>query len=46
MGNRAEYKADRYSLGSVSEKVARNAECPVLIVKRKPKKTWENTSGN
>ncbi len=37
IGNRAEHQAERYSLGSVSEKVARHAECPVLIVKRKPK---------
>jgi nucleotide-binding universal stress UspA family protein len=37
IGNRAEHQADRYSLGSVSEKVARHADCPVLIVKRKPK---------
>jgi nucleotide-binding universal stress UspA family protein len=36
IGNRAEHQADRYSLGSVSEKVARHAACPVLIVKRKP----------
>ncbi len=37
IGNRAETQAERYSLGSVTEKVARHAECPVLIVKRKPK---------
>lgn len=37
IGNRAEHQAERYSLGSVTEKVARHAECPVLIVKRKPK---------
>ncbi len=37
IGNRAEHQAERFSLGSVSEKVARHAECPVLIVKRKPK---------
>lgn len=37
IGNRAEHQAERYSLGSVSEKVARHADCPVLIVKRKPK---------
>ena len=37
IGNRAENQSERYSLGSVTEKVARHAECPVLIVKRKPK---------
>ncbi len=37
IGNRAEYQSERYSLGSVTEKVARHAECPVLIVKKKPK---------
>ncbi len=37
IGNRAEHQAERYSLGSISEKVARHAESPVLIVKRKPK---------
>jgi nucleotide-binding universal stress UspA family protein len=37
IGNRAEHQAERYSLGSVTEKIARHAECPVLIVKRKPK---------
>jgi nucleotide-binding universal stress UspA family protein len=37
IGNRAQHQAERYSLGSVTEKVARHAECPVLIVKRKPK---------
>ncbi len=37
MGNRAENQSERYSLGSVTEKVARHAECPVLIVKKKPK---------
>ncbi len=37
IGNRAEHQAERYSLGSVTEKIARHAECPVLIVKQKPK---------
>jgi nucleotide-binding universal stress UspA family protein len=37
IGNRAENQSERYSLGSVTEKVARHAECPVLIVKKKPK---------
>jgi nucleotide-binding universal stress UspA family protein len=37
IGNRAENQSARYSLGSVTEKVARHAECPVLIVKKKPK---------
>jgi nucleotide-binding universal stress UspA family protein len=37
IGNRAEHEAERHSLGSITEKVARHAECPVLIVKQKPK---------
>jgi nucleotide-binding universal stress UspA family protein len=37
IGNRAETQSERHSLGSVTEKIARHAECPVLIVKRKPK---------
>lgn len=37
IGNRAEHQSELYSLGSVTEKVARHAECPVLIVKKKPK---------
>ena len=37
IGNRAESQSERYSLGSVTEKVARHAECSVLIVKQKPK---------
>ncbi len=37
IGNRAETQAELFSLGSVTEKVARHAECPVLIVKKKPK---------
>jgi len=37
IGNRAVNQSERYSLGSVTEKVARHAECPVLIVKKKPK---------
>jgi nucleotide-binding universal stress UspA family protein len=37
IGNRAEHQSERYSLGSVTEKVARHAECSVLIVKKKPK---------
>ncbi len=37
IGNRAGNQSERYSLGSVTEKIARHAECPVLIVKKKPK---------
>ena len=37
IGNRAETQSERHSLGSVTEKVARHAECPVLIVKEKLK---------
>ena len=37
IGNRAKTQSVRHSLGSVTEKVARHAECPVLIVKQKPK---------
>jgi nucleotide-binding universal stress UspA family protein len=37
IGNRAENQSERYSLGSVTEKVARHADCSVLIVKKKPK---------
>ena len=37
IGNRAETQSERFSLGSVTEKVARHADCPVLIVKKKPK---------
>jgi nucleotide-binding universal stress UspA family protein len=37
IGNRAKTQAERFSLGSVAEKVARHAECPVIVVKRKPK---------
>lgn len=37
IGNRAETQAERFSLGSVTEKVSRHAECPVLIVKQKTK---------
>jgi nucleotide-binding universal stress UspA family protein len=37
IGNRAENQSERYSLGSVTEKVARHAECAVLIVKKKTK---------
>ena len=37
IGNRAESQSARYSLGSVTEKIARHVECPVLIVKQKPK---------
>jgi nucleotide-binding universal stress UspA family protein len=37
IGNRADNQSDRYSLGSVTEKVARHSICPVLIVKNKPK---------
>ena len=35
IGNRADTQSERHSLGSVTEKVARHAECPVLIVKEK-----------
>jgi nucleotide-binding universal stress UspA family protein len=35
IGNRARTHAERFSLGSVSEKVAEYAKCPVLIVKKK-----------
>ncbi len=35
IGNRAEHQSERYSLGSVTEKVTRYAECSVLIVKKK-----------
>jgi nucleotide-binding universal stress UspA family protein len=35
IGNRAETQSARHTLGSVTEKVARHAECPVLIVKEK-----------
>jgi nucleotide-binding universal stress UspA family protein len=35
IGNRAETQSARHSLGSVTEKVARHAECAVLIVKEK-----------
>ena len=37
IGNRADTQSERHSLGSVTEKIARHAECPVLIVKKKPK---------
>ena len=37
IGNRADNQSARYSLGSVTEKVARHSVCPVLIVKNKPK---------
>ena len=37
IGNRADTQSERYSLGSVTEKIARHTECPVLIVKKKPK---------
>jgi nucleotide-binding universal stress UspA family protein len=35
MGNRGETEVELFSLGSVTEKVSRHAECPVLIVKQK-----------
>jgi nucleotide-binding universal stress UspA family protein len=35
IGNRANTHVERFSLGSVSEKVAMYAQCPVLIVKKK-----------
>lgn len=37
IGNRAETQSERYSLGSVTEKVARHSVCPVLIVKHRPR---------
>ena len=37
MGNRGETEVEVYSLGSITEKVSRHAECPVLIVKQKTK---------
>ncbi|MEJ2280392.1 MAG: universal stress protein [Candidatus Bathyarchaeota archaeon] len=37
IGNRAEHQSERYSLGSITEKVARHSDCSVLIVKKKPK---------
>jgi len=37
IGNRADSQSTLHSLGSVTEKVARHAECPVLIVKKRPK---------
>ena len=37
IGNRAETQSDRYSLGSITEKIARHVGCPVLIVKKKTK---------
>lgn len=35
MGNRAESQTERFSLGSITEKVARYSNCPVLIIKKK-----------
>lgn len=35
MGNISETQAERYSLGSVAEKISIYAKCPVLIVKKK-----------
>jgi nucleotide-binding universal stress UspA family protein len=37
MGNISETQAERFSLGSVAEKISLYAECPVLIAKRKTK---------
>ena len=37
MGNRSEDQAERFSLGSITEKVSMYAKCPVLIVKGKTK---------
>ena len=37
IGNRADSQSTLHSLGSVTEKVARHSECPVLIVKKRPK---------
>ena len=39
IGNRAETQAERYELGSVTEKVALYSKSPVLIVKRKTRLT-------
>jgi len=39
MGNRSEDQAERFALGSVTEKVLMYAQCPVLIVKRSTKIT-------
>jgi nucleotide-binding universal stress UspA family protein len=35
IGNRAGHQSERYALGSVTEKIARHADCSVLIVKKK-----------
>jgi len=35
IGNRAGHQSERYALGSVTEKIARHAECTVFIVKKK-----------
>jgi nucleotide-binding universal stress UspA family protein len=35
IGNRAKNQSERYSLGSVTEKITRHAECTVFIVKKK-----------
>ena len=35
IGNRAGHQSERYALGSVTEKIARHAECSVFIVKKK-----------
>ncbi len=35
IGNRSETQSERFSLGSVTEKISMYAQCPVLIVKRK-----------
>jgi nucleotide-binding universal stress UspA family protein len=37
IGNISETQADRFSLGSVAEKISLYAKCPVLIAKRKTK---------
>jgi nucleotide-binding universal stress UspA family protein len=39
IGNRSKTQAERFSLGSVTEKVVRHAGCPVLIVKQHPRIT-------
>jgi len=37
IGNRGETEVEVFSLGSITEKVSRHAECPVLIVKQRTK---------
>jgi nucleotide-binding universal stress UspA family protein len=35
LGNRAGHQSERYALGSITEKIARHAECTVFIIKKK-----------